>query len=41
LDAALVSDLNIKKDPGMSDSDAVSRFFNSGCDSKFGGIEEG
>lgn len=38
LDTALIEALNIEKDPGMTDSEAVSRYFNSGCDSKYGGL---
>lgn len=38
LDTVLLLDLNIRKDPGMGDSEAVSRFFNSGCDRRYGGV---
>ena len=38
-DRALVLDLNIKREAGMTDSQLVSRFFNSGCLSKYGGIK--
>lgn len=40
LDEELVNALNIVRDPGQSYSDAVSRYFNSGCDPKYGGIFE-
>lgn len=38
LDAELIDALTIVKDEGMSNSEAVNRFFNSGCDPKYGGI---
>ncbi len=37
LDVSLIQALNIKQDKGQSSTDAVSRYFNSGCNPKFGG----
>lgn len=38
LDTTLVEALGIVRDNGQSHSAAVSRFFNSGCNPKFGGV---
>jgi len=37
-DTELVKKLDIVKDAGMTDSQAVSRYFNSGCNGLYGGV---
>ena len=37
LDTQLVDDMGIDRDGNLTDSELVSRFFNSGCDPKYGG----
>lgn len=37
LDTALVDGLGLDRISGITDSELLTRYFNSGCDSKYGG----